>query len=97
MYEEDVSGRLLQIASVLEGLQLIEKKVFRVHNFEYTTYSYKGPNVSQQINEQEFSLNRKRYNLKKLRIPLEKVRVDSVLFIPFLHRQSKVNHRVRPV
>ena len=80
MYEEDVSGRLLQIASVLEGLQLIEKKVFRVHNFEYTTYSYKGPNILSQLNEQEFDLNRKRYNLKRLRVPLNKVRVDSVLF-----------------
>ena len=95
IYEEDVTGRLFQIASVLEGLSLVEKKIFRVANFEYITHCYKGPSILKQIQEQEFNLNKKRYNLKKLQISLKKVRVDSILFLPFLQRESKVNHSLK--
>lgn len=95
IYEEDVTGRLLQIASVLEGLSLVEKKIFRVANFEYITHCYKGPSILKQIQEQEFNLNKKRYNLKKLQISLKKVRVDSILFLPFLQRETKLNHRLK--
>ena len=95
IYEEDVTGRLLQIASVLEGLSLVEKKIFRVANFEFITHCYKGPSILKQMQEQEFNLNKKRYNLKKLRIRLKKVRVDSILFLPFLQRETKINHRLK--
>ena len=95
IYKEDVTGRLLQIASVLEGLSLVEKKIFCVANFEFITHCYKGPSILKQIQEQEFNLNKKRYNLKKLQISLKKVRVDSILFLPFLQRETKVNHRLK--
>lgn len=96
MYEEDVTGRVLQIASVLEGLHLIERKLFRVQTFEHITYAYIGPNIAEQLQTQEFHLNRKRYDLRRLRIPLKKIRVDSVLFLPFLQRQTVVNDRSKP-
>ena len=96
MYEEDATSRLLQIASVLEGLQLIEKKIFRVQTFEHTTYAYIGPNIAEELQKQEFHLNQKRYDLKRLRIPLKKVRVDSILFLPFLQRPTVVNDRMKP-
>ena len=93
MYEENVTNRLIQVASVLEGLKLIQKKSFRVQNFENVTYAYVGPDVVDMLREVEFRRYQKTADLKKITVPVKKFHVDKSLFLPYLQKRRGINKR----
>ena len=93
MYEVDVTNRLLQVASVLEGLKIIEKKIFRVENFEYISHIYVGPDIGSKQRENEFSLYESPADLKRIIIPVRKFHVEPFLFLPYLQKRKNLDSR----
>ena len=89
MYAEDATVRLTQVASVLEGLKIIEKNIFKVENYEYVTYIYVGPDITGKEGEKEFFLCKRQVDLKKVVIPVQKSYVDPILFLPYLQKCNK--------
>lgn len=94
MYEDDVTNRLLQVASVLEGLKIIEKKTFRVENFEYVSHIYVGPDIAGKERENEFYLYERPADLKRIIIPVQKFHVEPFLFLPYLQKRKNLNNRI---
>ena len=94
MYKDDVTNRLKQIASVLEGLKLIQKKTFKVEKFQYVTYAYVGPDIAAMVRENEFSLYKKEADLKETIIPVDKLNVGPFLFLPYLQQRNDLENRL---
>jgi predicted RNA-binding protein len=95
MYQEDVTNRLEQVVSVLEGLKLVQKKTFRIQNIQHVTYAYVGPNIAAMVKENEFSLYKKQADLKETIIPMEKLNVGSFLFLPYLQQRNALENRLK--
>ena len=95
MYKEDVTNRLEQVVSVLEGLKLVQKKMFRVENIRHVTYAYVGPNIAAIMRENEFSLYKKQADLKETIIPVNKLDVGSFLFLPYLQQRNSLENRLK--
>ena len=89
LYEDDATVRLTEVASVLEGLKIIEKNIFKVENYEYVTYIYVGPDIAGKEGAEEFSLYNRQADLKRVIIPVQKSYVDPILFLPYLQKRNK--------
>ena len=94
MYEEDVTNRLEQVVSVLEGLKLVQKKTFRVQDIHHVTYAYVGPNIAAMVRENEFSLYKKQADLKETIIPVDRLNVGPFLFLPYLQQRNALENRL---
>ena len=94
MYDVDVTNRLIQVASILEGLKIIEKKTFRVENFEYVSHIYVGPDIATKQRENEFCLYERTADLKRMIVPVQKFHVEPFLFLPYLQKRQNINHRL---